>query len=231
MPNATVHAPIEHADLNTKVYDRVRASVLSGELRAGQRLNLTALSDQLGVSRSPVHQALTRLAAEGLIDVRSRRGYSVTPITRTAVVEQYDVRLGLELIAAERAVGRLDDAQLARLRAALDATLATMEPDRPWDLRRYIQSNQRFHRLHLDGAGNGAVSSIYANLHVSLVMERVMADLSFDDLSAQIGEHHTAIYAAYERGDLPAAQDALRTHVELGCRMAVEAIEAAGGAR
>jgi DNA-binding GntR family transcriptional regulator len=231
MPDTVIHTPIEHADLNSKVYDRVRAAVLSGELRAGQRLNLTTLSDQLGVSRSPVHQALTRLAAEGLIDVRSRRGYLVTPITTKAVVEEYDVRLGLELMAAERAVGRLTDEQLGRLRAALDATLQTMVEDRPWDLRSYIQANQRFHRLHLDFAGNGALSSIYANLHVSLVMERVMADLSFDDLSAQIGEQHTAIYEAYETGDLAAARDALREHVELGCRMAVEAIEAAGGIR
>lgn len=224
-------SPFEHSDLNAKVYESVRAALLSGELEPGQKLSLASLSEQLGVSRSPVHQALTRLAAEGLVDVRSRRGYFVTPITTKAVMEGYDVRLALELIAAERAVGALGEAQLEPLWAAFEAAQETMLPERAWDLRAYIHANQRFHRLHLDLAGNEALSTIYANLPVSLLMERVMADLSFDDLSTEIVEQHRAIAAGFAGGDLAAAQGAIREHVELGRRMAVEAIEAAGGAR
>lgn len=226
-----VLAQFEHADLNSRVYDHVRAAVLSGELAAGQKLSLTTLSEQLGVSRSPVHQALTRLAAEGLVDVRSRRGYFVTPITTKEVDEGYDVRLALELMAAERAVGTLSDARLEALRVALEDTLEQMRPGRPWDLRAYIEANQRFHGLQVDCAGNAALTSLYANLPVGLLMERVMADLSFDDISEQIGEHHTTICEAYVGGDLAAAQQAVREHVELGRRMAIEAIEAAGGSR
>ncbi|MBS1894178.1 MAG: GntR family transcriptional regulator [Actinobacteria bacterium] len=221
----------DHSGLNDKVYDRVRAALLSGELAPGQKLSLNSLSEQLGVSRSPVHQALTRLATEGLVDVRSRRGYFVTPITAKEVTEGYDVRLALELMAAERAVGTLERPQLDRLRAAFEAAQETMSPDRPWDLRAYIHANQRFHRLHLDLAGNDALSTIYGGLAVSLLMERVMADLEFADLSAEIGQQHAAIFTAFADADLAAAQAALRDHVELGRRMAVEAIEAAGGAR
>lgn len=221
----------EHSDLNEKVYGHVRAALLSGELAPGQKLSLGSLSDQLGVSRSPVHQALTRLAAEGLVDVRSRRGYFVTPITTKEVTEGYDVRLALELSAAERAVGSLDEAQLGRLRAAFEAAQETMLPDRPWDLHAYIHANQRFHRLHLDLAGNEALSTIYGSLPVSLLMERVMADLEFSDLSAEIGKQHLAIFEAFANADLGAAQAALRDHVDLGRRMAVRAIESAGGAR
>ena len=221
----------EHAGLNEKVYEHVRAALLSGELGPGQKLSLGSLSEQLGVSRSPVHQALTRLAAEGLVDVRSRRGYFVTPITTKEVTEGYDVRLGLELIAAERAVGSLDPAELEQMRAAFEAARETMLPDRPWDLRAYIHANQRFHRLHLDLARNEALSTIYGGLAVSLLMERVMADLEFADLSQEIDSQHLAILEAFADADLAAAQAALREHVELGRRMAVEAIEAAGGAR
>jgi DNA-binding GntR family transcriptional regulator len=224
--------PIEHADLNRKVYDQLRAAVLSGELAANQRLNLTTLSSQLGVSRSPVHQALTRLAAEGLVEVRSRRGYKVTPITRTAIVEEYDVRLALELLAAERTVGRLSAEQLARFRAALDDTLEPMDGDGPWDLHGFIRSNQAYHHLQLQFAGNRALLEVYANLRVSLLMERVLGagpfatnDALRDDLIAQ----HTALWEAYEREDLPGAQLVIREHLKLGERMAVEAIEAAGG--
>lgn len=221
----------DHSGLNDKVYDRVRAALLSGELAPGQKLSLNSLSEQLGVSRSPVHQALTRLATEGLVDVRSRRGYFVTPITAKEVTEGYDVRLALELMAAERAVGTLERPELDRLRTAFEAAQETMSPDRPWDLRAYIHANQRFHRLHLDLAGNEALSTIYGGLAVSLLMERVMADLEFADLSTEIGHQHAAIFTAFADADLAAAQAALRDHVELGRRMAVEAIEAAGGAR
>lgn len=221
----------EHSGLNDKVYDGVRAALLSGELAPGQKLSLNSLSEQLGVSRSPVHQALTRLATEGLVEVRSRRGYFVTPITAKEVTEGYDVRLALELMAAERAVGRLDRPELDRLRTAFEEAQEAMSPGRAWDLRAYIHANQRFHRLHLDLAGNEALSALYGSLPVSLLMERVMADLEFADLSAEIGHQHGAIVEAFTDADLPAAQAALREHVELGRRMAVKAIEAAGGAR
>jgi GntR family transcriptional regulator, rspAB operon transcriptional repressor len=221
----------EHSGLNEKVYEHVRAALLSGELGPGQKLSLGSLSEQLGVSRSPVHQALTRLATEGLVDVRSRRGYFVTPITTKEVTEGYDVRLALELMAAERAVGSVDQAELGQMRDAFEAARETMLPDRPWDLRTYIHANQRFHRLHLDLARNEALSTIYGGLAVSLLMERVMADLEFADLSEEIDGQHLAILEAFAEADLTAAQAALRDHVELGRRMAVEAIEAAGGAR
>jgi DNA-binding GntR family transcriptional regulator len=231
MSDTLLPAPIEHSDLNRKVYDHLRAAVLSGELQAGQKLNLTTLSGQLGVSRSPVHQALTRLAAEGLVDVRSRRGYLVTPITTKAVVEEYEIRLALELMAAERTVGNLSTEQLRELWVALDATLETMAEDQPWDLRHYIQTNQRFHQLQLDFAGNDALSQVYANLRVSLLMERVLAGAAFEDNTALLSEQHIALYRTYERGDLDAAQKVIRAHLDLGQRMAVDAIEAAGGVR
>jgi DNA-binding GntR family transcriptional regulator len=231
MTDTLLPAPIEHADLNRKVYDHLRAAVLSGELEAGQKLNLTTLSGQLGVSRSPVHQALTRLAAEGLVDVRSRRGYTVTPITTQALVEEYDIRLALELLAAERTVGSLSAGQLAQFWAACDATLETMAEDRPWDLHRYIQTNQRFHGLQLAFSGNVALTQIYGNLRVSLLMERVLAGATFPDNTALLSEQHVALHRAYERGDLAAAQTVIRAHVDLGREMAVAAIEAAGGAR
>ena len=165
------------------------------------------------------------------MDVRSRRGYTVTPITAKAVVEEYDIRLALELMAAERIVGRLAPEQLHELWVALDATLETMAEDHAWDLRHYIESNQRFHQLQIDFVANDALSLLYANLRVSLLMERVLAGMEFDDQTAQLSEQHIALYRAYEEGDLTAAQDVIRAHLDLGQRMAVEAIDAAGGAR
>lgn len=231
MTETLLATPFEHADLNRKVYDHLRAAVLSGELKGGQKLNLNALSAELGVSRSPVHQALTRLAAEGLVDVRSRRGYEVTPIAAELVVEEYDVRAALELMAAERAVGTLDELQAAALTEALETTLQATH-DGIIDMAEYIPTNQRFHRLQLELAGNGVLTSLYANLRVSLVMERLLDGVRLDrETSAQLNEQHVELHRAHVQDDLPAAQRTIRAHCETGRQLAVEAIERAGGTR
>ena len=90
-------------NLNERVYEELRTRVLTRQEPAGAKLSLHVLAAELGVSRSPVHHALTRLVSEGLLTVRPRRGYYVAPVTAQAVAEGYDVRLALELLAAERA--------------------------------------------------------------------------------------------------------------------------------
>lgn len=224
-------APIEHTDLNRKVYDHLRAAVLSGALKSGQKINLAELAEQLDVSRSPVHQALTRLAAEGLVQVRPRRGYLVTPVTMKALVEEYEVRQVLELTAAERTVGKLDPEQMRELGEALQDTLQAVGEHGAWDLHRYVQTNQRFHRLQFDFAGNEVLTSVYASLRVSLLMERVLEDAAFGEEIALLGEQHAALFHAHQHGDLRAARSVIEAHVETGRQMATKALEAAGGAR
>lgn len=224
-------APIEHTDLNRKVYDHLRAAVLSGALQSGQKLSLAELADQMEVSRSPVHQALTRLAAEGLVQVRPRRGYLVTPVTMTALVEEYEVRQVLELTAAERTVGNLTAEQLRQLDEALQDTLQAVGDHGDWDLHRYVQTNQRFHRLQFDFAGNDVLASVYASLRVSLLMERVLEGTAFGEHIALLGQQHQALFQAHRDGDLRAARAVIEAHVETGRQMAIRALEAAGGAR
>lgn len=232
MPDSFVlAAPIEHTDLNRKVYDHLRAAVLSGALQSGQKLSLTELAEQLEVSRSPVHQALTRLEAEGLVEVRPRRGYLVTPVTMKALIEEYEVRQVLELTAAERTVGKLSAEQMRQLGDAMDATLQAVGSDGTWDLHRYVQTNQRFHRLQFDFAANDVLTSVYASLRVSLLMERVLAGIAFEEEIGLLGEQHTTLCQAHRKGDLKAARNVIVAHVQTGRQMAVKALESTGGAR
>src|SRR6187455_148131 len=109
-------------NLNERVYEQLRTRVLTRHEPAGAKLSLHVLAAELGVSRSPVHHALTRLVSEGLLTVRPRRGYYVAPVTAQAVAEGYDVRLALELLAAERAIGSVSIGQLDRFAELLEAT-------------------------------------------------------------------------------------------------------------
>ena len=106
---------LPRTNLNEQVYETLRQRVLRRDPGPGAKLSLHELATELGVSRSPVHHALTRLVSEGLLSVKARRGYYVTPVTPSTVGDGYDVRLALELHAAERTVGVVDPARLGAL--------------------------------------------------------------------------------------------------------------------
>ena len=134
-----MHATLPRANLNEQVYETLRDRILRRDPGAGSKLSLHELASELGVSRSPVHHALTRLVTEGLLTVRSRRGYYVTPVTIRALEEGYEVRLALELHAAESSVVGVTPEEIARLRELMEATAAAVSHEE-WDT-----ANAAFH--------------------------------------------------------------------------------------
>src|SRR5436309_15468360 len=113
---------VENLTLWQRVYDHLRAAILSGRLEPGAELAEVPLSAQLGVSRGPIREAIGRLASEGLVTVRPRRGAVVRPLSKEEFLELYQVREALEMMAVKLAVPRLgaDDLQ------ALEALIETM---------------------------------------------------------------------------------------------------------
>jgi DNA-binding GntR family transcriptional regulator len=216
-----VQTTLTGANLNERVYDELRARILTRQEPAGAKLSLHALADEIGVSRSPVHHALTRLVAEGLLTVQPRRGYFVTPVTARAVDEGYDVRLALELLAAERALGSLDESRLERFRDLLEATGAAISHEE-WDA-----ANAAFHEHQIDLAGNALLSHFSRELSVNLMMQVIRG--GHVEGHANLVTEHRRIVDAFENGDLPAAERAIREHIETGRRIALDAIDRAGG--
>jgi len=208
-------------NLNEGVYDELRSRVLSRRHPPGEKISLHALAAELGVSRSPVHHALTRLVSEGLLTVQPRRGYYVTPVTARAVAEGYDVRLALELLACERAVGTLEDAALRAFGTLLQGTAAAIS-DEQWD-----SANAAFHEYQIDLAENALLSSFYRELSVNLMMQVIRAGHVEDH--ANLVTEHRRIVEAFTAGDADAAEAAIRAHIETGRRIALDAIERAGG--
>jgi DNA-binding GntR family transcriptional regulator len=208
-------------NLNERVYEDLRTRILTRQEPAGAKLSLHALADELGVSRSPVHHALTRLVSEGLLSVRPRRGYFVTPVTARAVAEGYDVRLALELLAAERAVDRLDLGQATRFADLLDATEAAISHEE-WDA-----ANAAFHEFQIDLAGNALLSRFYRELSVNLMMQVIRGGRV--EGHANLVTEHRRIVETFTSGDLAGAERAIRDHIETGRRIALDAIERAGG--
>ena len=208
-------------NLNEQVYDELRTRILTRQEPAGAKLSLHALADELGVSRSPVHHALTRLVSEGLLTVRPRRGYYVTSVTARAVAEGYDVRLALELLAAERALQRRDERRLARFAELLEATDAAIS-DEQWDA-----ANAAFHEHQIDLADNALLSRFYRELSVNLMMQVIRG--GHVEGHANLVTEHRRIVETFATGDLADAERAIREHIETGRRIALDAIERAGG--
>jgi DNA-binding GntR family transcriptional regulator len=212
---------LPRSNLNEQVYDTLRRRLLRREPGAGAKLSLHELAAELGVSRSPVHHALTRLVSEGLLSVKARRGYYVTPVTSAVVTEGYDVRLALELHAAEKSVARVDGSQLRAFRRLEHASTAALSHEE-WDT-----SNAAFHEFQIDLAGNVLLSRFYRELSVNLMMQVIRGGRV--EGGENLATEHAAIVDAFEAGDLEAAGDAIRTHIDTGRQIALDAIERAGG--
>jgi DNA-binding GntR family transcriptional regulator len=212
---------LTRTNLNDRVYDTLKRRFVRREVGPGEKVSLHELAAELGVSRSPVHHALTRLVSEGLLSVKSRRGYYVTPLTQVAVVEGYDVRLALELRAAETAVGHVEREALDRFRE-LQLASADAVSHEEWDT-----ANAAFHEYQVDLAGNSLLSRFYRELSVNLMMQVIRGGKL--EGGAYLATEHEAIVDAYLREDLDAARAAIAAHIETGRRIALDALEAADG--
>ena len=212
---------LPRTNLNEQVYETLRQRVLQREPGPGSKLSLHELATELGVSRSPVHHALTRLVSEGLLSVKARRGYYVTPVTEATVGDGYDVRLALELHAAERTVGVADSLRLGRLRELMEEAEAAISQE-DWD-----NANAAFHEFQIDLADNAMLSRFYRDLSVNLMMQVIRGGRL--EGGEYLAREHRAIVEALEAHDLAAAQTAIRAHIDSGRRIALEAIERAGG--
>jgi DNA-binding GntR family transcriptional regulator len=202
----------------------LQARILSGEIASGTRLRQEALADEFGVSRTPIREALRKLEATGLIELRPHRGALVRHPTAREIREAYEVRAELEGLAAELAATRIQDAQLDRLREAerlfrrsITSLLASRgrAPD-PADetLRDWEQANDLFHIAIQEASGNERLRLTLADLHRSFPRRLTWLALSGSShLLEENVEQHAAVLRAIERRDASEARRLMSEHV------------------
>ena len=215
-------------DLNEQVYQWVRERLLARHFGPGEKLALQALADELGVSRSPVQHALTRLVSEGLVTTSRSRGYRVRPLTPRLMRETHDARAALEVYAVEATIGRVGPDARAALRRALERTIEPVRDRELVDKLAYLRANEAFHELIVDLPGNSVVSEMYRRLNAHRLMERAYLSLEVSAAGNSSAEH-TEIVEAIEAGGVDRARAAVRANAETGKRLVTEAIELAGG--
>jgi len=194
--------------------------ILRGDLAPGERLGEVALAERLGVSRTPIRQALPALAREGLLAAAGRRGYLVRSFSPQDVLDAIETRGLLEGLAARRIAERGATPELIRsLKECLsegDALLARRRFESA-DEQRYGEMNGRFHALIVDGAGSRIVADTLArNDHVPFASARAVAfsrDLSelVPILNYAHRQHHV-IVQALENREAARAEALMREH-------------------
>jgi DNA-binding GntR family transcriptional regulator len=185
---------------------------MDSELAPGARLNIDALARELGVSSSPLREALVALAARGLVRNEAFLGFSVAPMPdRDFLHDMFDTRLRIEPWLAARATTRISPAQLDRLRAALTA-MAPEARSGPWQRHHAHAADENFHDTIAEASGNGparqALTALNAQIHASRLY-----------LTSQTGAERTAaehqrLLAALEARDPAAAEAAMVAHLQ-----------------
>ncbi|HEV7715255.1 MAG TPA: GntR family transcriptional regulator [Steroidobacteraceae bacterium] len=205
----------------SQVIVRIREMILRGDLPPGQRVAEAPLADVLGVSRTPVRQALPLLAQEGLLSVHETRGYVVRGFTSADIVDAIDVRAVLEGLAARRVAEQGPSKALLReLRSCLgdgDAILGKRHLEES-DEARYAEMNTRFHRLILDASGGTLLAeTLDRNSRIpfagpqALAFDKGKLEQMYDMLNYAHRQHH-AIVEALERGHGARAEALMREH-------------------
>jgi DNA-binding GntR family transcriptional regulator len=199
-------------------YERVRAAIVENRYRPGQRLVEQRIAEELGLSRTPVREALRMLGAEGLVVSQRNRGAMVRPLSATEVVDLYGLRIRLESYAVEVATERATDTELGELVAFADAfgnTRRAVDVDTIEGVRQIHEANRRFHDAIVTAARHPRLASMLARtVDIPLVFQAFRA-FSPADIERSDAFHHL-IAEAMCRRDATRAAALMAEHIAQG---------------
>lgn len=202
--------PPDAASLADAVVGAVRDGVARGVLDPGETYSVYRLADELGVSRSPVREALLRLAEAGLVTIARNRGFTVVRPSAHDVEEIFEIRAALEPAAARRVAARGDEAARAAVASAYDALRAAAERG---DEPAFWRADRALHDAILRGAGNARAAAVVEQLRATTVLLGPPTTATGRTL-AEVAAEHGPVARAVAAGDGDAAEAAMRSHLE-----------------
>jgi DNA-binding GntR family transcriptional regulator len=209
MPLERVARGRHPSSARAQAYDRLRAAIVSLRLKPGARIADAQLAQELGVSRTPVREAILQLADEGLVDVVPQHGTFVAPISLEAVREAQFVREALEVAALREVVARITDAELAELEDALAAQAgAEGEP------ARFYALDEAFHRRLMEISSFPGAWRIAARSRAHLNRVRILS-LPGPEVIAELVGQHVALVERLRARDGAGAEAVLHEHLRM----------------
>jgi DNA-binding GntR family transcriptional regulator len=202
-----IAAPRANRTVHEFVHNALRAAVLDGTLTGGARLVQSELAQQLGVSTTPVREALRDLATEGLVVLDPHRGAVVRSLDIEEVRELYELRMTLEPLMVRRVAASLTDERLDRA-AELHGRM-----EEPWDPQTWSRLNRDFHALFSETADSSRLASILTSLRDSAAPYVAMSLVARPEQASQANAEHAEMVEAYRAGDVDRAVELTLGHL------------------
>lgn len=201
----------EYLPLRDVVFNTLRQAILRGELKPGERLMEIQLANKLGVSRTPIREAIRKLELEGLVLMIPRKGAEVAQITEKSLHDVLEVRRALEELAVQLACDRMTEEGLQELRQAAKQFETLLETET--DITAVAQADVAFHDLIYLATENQKLISLLNNFREQMYRYRVEY-LKLKDRHAQILSEHDGIVTAIENGDRDRATAVTCRHID-----------------
>lgn len=221
-------ASLELRSLQRQVHDKLLGRIIRGELAPGHRISPAGIAASLGVSITPVRDAINLLAAEGFIEVHARRGTVVTPVSSADVTELYEIRLLLEPAAAALAAERASGPEVALIRSLAERLDSAPAASRTiHDVDEYLAEltlDQDFHSRVVHASGNRRLASLYDGLRSHVLLVRFTFPVLTRTRPRRHGEH-LRVTEAIEARDGAGARRAMEAHLRNAKADALDRIE------
>lgn len=200
----------DYLPLRDVVFNTLRQAILKGELKPGERLMEIALAERLGVSRTPIREALRKLELEGLVVMIPRRGAQVANITEKDLNDVLEVRLALESLAIEKACLSITEEVLEKL---IDAERQFEEMIPSGDLVKLAEADETFHEIINQASGNVRLNQVLNNLREQMYRYR-LEYLKEEEARMQLVKEHGEMICALQSRDTAEAKQIAFCHVE-----------------
>jgi len=195
-----------------KAYHAIRKAVLDGEFSSGDRLKESVLAATIGVSRTPVREALRRLSAEGLIDFSSSHRAAVAQWGDENISELFRLRSTLESYAASLAAANISTEKTEELILLQDRMESAAQARNRIQFKAISLLNNQFHKIILDASGNKRLVTLMSGLIEMAVILQTYRGYSEADLARSFG-HHREMIAAFEARDSEWAGSVMKSHI------------------
>ena len=196
--------------LEESAFFTLEEEILSGKLKRGEALTEAALSQRLGVSRTPLRGALSRLSDEGLVELIPNRGAVVIGIGDEELRDISEIRIRLEGLASREAARRISEDDLKKLRHSVELSEFYIARQ---DAESLKELDSEFHRIIYKASGNRLLCKTLTELHRNIQFYR-QRSLTVADRTEKSANEHREILDAIERGDCDAADRLTSAHIE-----------------
>ncbi|MEZ3428429.1 MAG: GntR family transcriptional regulator [Lachnospiraceae bacterium] len=200
----------EFLPLRDVVFNTLRRAILTGELKPGERLMEIHLANRLGVSRTPIREAIRKLELEGLVTMIPRRGAEVAQITEKSLQDVLEVRRALDALSVELACDRISEEALTALGSACEAfAMATKTKD----TKKMAEADVALHDIIVRAADNSRLVSLVNNLSEQMYRYR-FEYLKDASAHGQLIEEHRVIYESIRKKDKKTAAETAKLHID-----------------